>query len=87
MGKNLRKYKMLGQIIKKTLKNTLLWSPLKNNYTKLEFLTANKQLHRRTLYRFPLLIYGIKIVTNIFIGFKIWCQVGGGGETFLIYRR
>ena len=53
MGKNLRKSKMLGQILKKTLKNTLLWSPLKNlNFTKSEFLRANKQLHRRTLYRF-----------------------------------
>ena len=57
MGKNLRKSKMLGQNIKKTLKNTLLWSPLKNNYTELEFLRENKQLHRRTLYRFPLDVY------------------------------
>ena len=34
-----------------------------------------------------ILVYEIKIVTNILMGFKMWCQVGGGGETFLIYRR
>ena len=34
-----------------------------------------------------ILIYEIKIVTEIVMSFKIWCQVGGGGETFLIYRR
>ena len=29
-----------------------------------------------------LLIHEIKIVTDILMGFKIRCQVGGGGENF-----
>ena len=29
-----------------------------------------------------ILVYEIKIVTNILMGFKIWCQVGGGGIQF-----
>ena len=29
-----------------------------------------------------ILVYKIKIVTNILMGFKIWCQVGGGGIQF-----
>ena len=29
----------------------------------------------------------LKIITNIFMGFKIWCQVGGGGTKFQIYTR
>ena len=28
-----------------------------------------------------------KIVTNILMGFKIWCQVGGRGQNFQMYRR
>ena len=30
-----------------------------------------------------ILEYEIKIITNILMGFKIWCQVGGGGINFL----
>ena len=29
-----------------------------------------------------ILVYEIKIVTNILMGFKMWCQVGGGGIQF-----
>ena len=41
-------------------------------------------LHTLWVYRFCIFlhIYGIKIVTNILMGFKIWCQVGGGGTQF-----
>ena len=43
-----------------------------------------KFLH--TLWTFStciyILVYEIKIVTNILMGFKIWCQVGGGGTQF-----
>ena len=34
-----------------------------------------------------ILVYEIKIVTNILMGFKIWCQVGGGGTKFQNYTR
>ena len=34
-----------------------------------------------------LLIYEIKIVTNILMGFKISCQVGGRGQKFQNYSR
>ena len=46
-------------------------------------------LHNLWVYRLCiyLLIYEIKIVTNILMGFKIWCQVGGGGQNFQIYSR
>ena len=46
-------------------------------------------LHTLWVYRLSiyLLIHEIKIVTNIFIGIKIWCQVGGGGQKFQIYSR
>ena len=31
------------------------------------------------------LVYKIKIAANIIMGFKIKCQVGGGGQNFQIY--
>ena len=34
-----------------------------------------------------LLVYEIKIVTNILMGFKISCQVGGRGQKFQNYSR
>ena len=42
-------------------------------------------LHTLYVYRLCiyLLTYEIKIVTNILIGFKIWCQVGAGVTPFL----
>ena len=44
-----------------------------------------------TLYVYRLciciLIYEIKIVTNILMGFKISCQVGGRGQKFQNYSR
>ena len=48
-----------------------------------------KILHTLWVYRVSiyLLIHEIKIVTNIVMGFKIWCQVGGGGQKFQIYSR
>ena len=32
-----------------------------------------------------ILVYKIKVAANILMGFKIWCQVGGGGQNFQIY--
>ena len=53
MGKNLIKSKMLGQILQKyTQKYPTMESFKKFNSTKLEYFRANKQLPRRTLYRF-----------------------------------
>ena len=34
-----------------------------------------------------ILAYEIKIVTNILMGFKMWCQVWGLGQNFQIYSR
>ena len=34
-----------------------------------------------------LLVYEIKIVTNILMGLKVSCQVGGLGQKFQIYSR
>ena len=44
-----------------------------------------KILHTLWVFRtcIYILVYEIKIVTNILMGFKIWCQVGGGGVQFL----
>ena len=46
-------------------------------------------LHTLWVYRLCicLLIYEIKIVTNILMGFKISCQVGGRGQKFQNYSR
>ena len=46
-------------------------------------------LHTLWVYRLCiyLLIYEIKIVTNILMGFKISCQVGGHGQKFQNYGR
>ena len=43
-----------------------------------------KILHNLWVYRLGiyLLIYGIKVVTKILMGFKIWCQVGVWGTQF-----
>ena len=43
-----------------------------------------KILHTLWVYRLGiyLLIYGIKVVTKILMGFKIWCQVGVWGTQF-----
>ena len=38
---------------------------------------------RKCIY---ILVYKIKIVTNILMGFKIWCQVRGGGTLFSKFR-
>ena len=48
-----------------------------------------KFLHTLWVYRLCicLLIYEIKIVTNILMGFKISCQVGGRGQKFQNYSR
>ena len=48
-----------------------------------------KFLHTFWVYRLciTLLIYEIKIVTNILMGFKISCQVGGRGQKFQNYSR
>ena len=48
-----------------------------------------KFLHTLWVYRLCIciLIYEIKIVTNILMGFKISCQVGGRGQKFQIYSR
>ena len=48
-----------------------------------------KILHTLWVYRLSiyLLIHEIKIVTNIVMGFKIWCQVGGGGQKFQNHYR
>ena len=42
------------------------------------------QVYRLCIY---LHVYKIKIVTNIFIGFKISCQFGGRGQKFQNYNR
>ena len=46
-----------------------------------------KFLHTLWVYRLSiyLLINEIKIVTNILMGFKIWCQVGGLGQKYQNY--
>ena len=46
-------------------------------------------LHTLWVYRICicLLVYEIKIVTNILMGFKISCQVGGRGQKFQNYSR
>ena len=46
-------------------------------------------LHTLWVYRLCkcLLVYEIKIVTNILMGFKISCQVGGRGQKFQNYSR
>ena len=46
-------------------------------------------LHTLWLYRLCiyLLVYEIKIVTNILMGFKVSCQVGGRGQKFQNYSR
>ena len=48
-----------------------------------------KFLHTLCVYRLCmyLLVYEIKIVTNILMGFKISCQVGGRGQKFQNYSR
>ena len=48
-----------------------------------------KFLHTLWVYRLCiyLLVYEIKIVTNILMGFKISCQVGGRGQKFQNYSR
>ena len=48
-----------------------------------------KFLHTLWVYRLCicLLVYEIKIVTNILMGFKISCQVGGHGQKFKNYSR
>ena len=48
-----------------------------------------KFLHTLWVYRLCicLLVYEIKIVTNILMGFKISCQVGGRGPKFQNYSR
>ena len=48
-----------------------------------------KFLHTLWVYRLCicLLVYEIKIVTNILMGFKLSCQVGGRGQKFQNYSR
>ena len=48
-----------------------------------------KFLHTLWVYRLCiyLLVYKIKIVTNILMGLKIWCQVGGAGKNFQNHYR
>ena len=48
-----------------------------------------KFLHTLWVYRLCicLLVYEIKIVTNILMGLKISCQVGGRGQKFQNYSR
>ena len=48
-----------------------------------------KFLHTLWVYRLCicLLLYEIKIVTNILMGFKMSCQVGGRGQKFQNYSR
>ena len=46
-------------------------------------------LHNLWVYRLCiyLLIYEIKIITKIPMGFKIWCEAGGRGQKFQNYQR
>ena len=48
-----------------------------------------KFLHTLWVYRLCicLLVYEIKIVTNILMGFKVSCQFGGRGQKFQNYFR
>ena len=60
--------------------DTLIWRSSKVSFKFLQTLLA----FRTCLH---ILVYKIKIVTNILMSFKIWCQVGGGGQKFQIYCR
>ena len=48
-----------------------------------------KILHSLWVYRLGIYLpmYEIKIVTNILMGLKNSCQIGGRGQNFQIYRR